>query len=330
MIASADFDNSARLWEAATGEPLAVSKERNTTWNGGLDFVPDGSRVSTNAGWTQFDTGYGRLLDTPEGNVQTPVDAITESNVHVQWLQHGRAVQGGTHFLWNTFTTNGDRSRFANCRRNAVILGELNTGKEILIGELSTGKEILRLSKEGISPYDAAFDRTGTRLVSGSLEGVVTVWSLTSGVEVASWTAHAGRALAVDFSPDGTRIATGGDDGNIVLWDAATFERRVMTLKGHQSYVHSVRFSPDGTQIASGSGDGTVRIWDSLPISERHRQVQAAVALREKMAPLVDRLLEELTEPKEVAERLRGDSDLDEASRRAALRVLLHRTRTFD
>ena len=38
----------------------------------------------------------------------------------------------------------------------------------------------------------------------------------------------------------------------------------VLTLAGHQDWVHAVALSPDETKLASGSADGTVRIWATL------------------------------------------------------------------
>ena len=140
---------------------------------------------------------------------------------------------------------------------------------------------------------------------------------------------HTGPIHTIACSPDGTRFATGGVDCNIIIWDMQTFER-VITLSGHQAYVHSLKFSPDGTQLVSASGDNTVRVWDSLPLAERRKQAQAAEALRAEMAPLVDRLHEELGDPLKVAGHLRTDENLSEASRRAALRVLLQRSQLPD
>jgi WD40 repeat protein len=136
---------------------------------------------------------------------------------------------------------------------------------------------------------------------------------------------HTGNVYSVNCSPDGTRIVSGGNDGTIRIWDADTFEE-ILVLRGHESYVHSVCFSPDGTMLASGSGDGTIRIWDSVPPTERWRQIQQAKKLRREAEPLVDRLLEELTDPLDVADHLRTDGTLSDDFRRVALRVLLKRS----
>jgi WD40 repeat protein len=111
----------------------------------------------------------------------------------------------------------------------------------------------------------------------------------------------------------------------IILWDAQIFDQ-VTVLRGHTSYVDSVAYSPDGTMLASASGGGTVRIWDSVPPADRWRQIQQAGALRGEAEPFVGQLVEELTDPLDVADHLRADNTLSDDFRRAAQHVLLKRS----
>ena len=108
------------------------------------------------------------------------------------------------------------------------------------------------------------------------------------------------------------------------LWDAATGEELVR-LPGHTSYVYSLAFSPDGQTLASGSGDATVRLWDTEPLKARYQKRREVEAARPEAARLVRRLLAELGEPDRVAARLRTDTALSDAVRRAALQDLLRR-----
>jgi len=78
--------------------------------------------------------------------------------------------------------------------------------------------------------------------------------------------------------------------------------------------------------IASASGDHAVRVWDSALPSERWSQERRNRALRLEAQPLVDRLLDELEDPLEVADHLRRDEELEEELRAAALRCLLERS----
>ncbi len=119
------------------------------------------------------------------------------------------------------------------------------------------------------------------------------------------------RYRAVD--PDNRLVARGLE----AEWE------QLRELRGHEQYVMDLQFSPDGTMLVSGSGDFTVRLWDTLPRAERARLASEARALREQQRERVETLLRDLGDPARVAERLRAVRALDDAQRRAALRVLL-------
>ena len=321
LLATKAFWGEHRLWDAGTGASLGTLP--GYEWINGLhafDFTPDGALLVIGPVF-HWDTGSGALVPSPGSASESPPEGNLPPPLLISYIKHHAGIARGgarAQIHASNFITDGERKRLA----------ELH-GREIIISELSTDRELVRLTGDVSRYYDAEFDSAGERLVTGDEDGGITVWDLNSGMVLATMTGHTGKVYSVTFSPDDTRIASGGEDGNIFLWDAATFDR-VMSLEGHLSYVHSVRFSPDGTQLASASGDHTVRLWDSLPLSERYARTQAARALREEMAPLVDRLLEELTDPQAVAEHLRGDAERDEDSRRAALRVLLERSLSAD
>jgi WD40 repeat protein len=133
-----------------------------------------------------------------------------------------------------------------------------------------------------------AFSPNGRMLASGSSDGTMKLWDVTTG---RSWTLtdHAnvvrslaslldGKTLAngrpplpvtgpadrvspLAFSADGSKLASGSRDGKVKVWDVAT-RRDIRTFTGHKDRVLSVAFSPDGRTLASGSLDETVRLWD--------------------------------------------------------------------
>ncbi|MEM9087929.1 MAG: hypothetical protein AAGC93_04210 [Cyanobacteria bacterium P01_F01_bin.53] len=113
-----------------------------------------------------------------------------------------------------------------------------------------------------------AFSPDGTKLVTGSEDQTVRLWSTqgspddpTKGTLLHSMTGHQGWVRTVDLSPDGNTIISAGDANTLRLW--YTDGRKKKTLYGHEDWVRTVAFSPDGTRIASGGDDQTIKIWGS-------------------------------------------------------------------
>lgn len=67
--------------------------------------------------------------------------------------------------------------------------------------------------------------------------------------------------LSVAFSPDGKLFATGNADGEIRVWQTSD-GKKLLTCRGHTSWVSSVAFSPDGHTLASGSFDSSIKLWN--------------------------------------------------------------------
>ncbi len=108
----------------------------------------------------------------------------------------------------------------------------------------------------------AAFNRTGSRVVSGARDGTIRMWDTASGRSLAKLDGHKGGVWAVAFSADGQRLVSAGEDRMVRVWDAGA-GHPMYAIAGHGAPVLSVTFSPDRRMIVTGSADKTVRIWDA-------------------------------------------------------------------
>ncbi len=221
-------DDTARLWEAATGKLVArLAGHKNAIR--GVAFSPDGGRVVTAS-----TDRTARLWDGRTG------EFARELIGHSGRVLDGRFSPDGTHVV----TISED----ATLRIWGAAEGDL-------IG-------VLRGHDDGFS-WDCppVFAAGGTRLVSGSLDGSVRIWDMGLAERNGVLRGHEGYVYDVAFSPDGNQVATAGWDGTARLWDPTT-GRQTGELRHGTAIITSVSYSGDGRRLATMERSRGVVLWD--------------------------------------------------------------------
>ncbi len=108
--------------------------------------------------------------------------------------------------------------------------------------------------------FSADFNRAGDKIVSGSEDGSVRIWDLTTR-EYKVFTGHTREVWSVSFNRAGNKMVTGSQDRTVRVWDLTTGECKVFA--GHAGEVESASFNAAGDTIVTGAEDGTVRVWDN-------------------------------------------------------------------
>jgi WD40 repeat protein len=238
-IATASWNKTARIWDAATGKPIGEPLTGHEASVSSVVFSPDGKCILT-ASWDRT----ARIWDAATGN---PI---------------GQPLKGHENLVRSAaFSPSGKRIVTASYDKTARIWNATNG---MPIGEPLRGHSSFVMS--------AAFSPDGKRIVTASEDNTARLWDAGSGKPIGeALKGHESTVNSAAFSPDGHRIATASHDGTARIWDAATGEPIGEPLKGHQSVLRSVAFSPDGQRLVTASDDATARIWDAAtgePIGE--------------------------------------------------------------
>jgi WD40 repeat protein len=118
----------------------------------------------------------------------------------------------------------------------------------------------------------------GQRIVSGSRDGTVRVWSIITLEELAKLTQGQYYVCTITFSPDGARFVTSSVAGLIHIWDSATLQQLVELELNRETFTYHMwlthdstsycsMFSNDGTRIVAAAG-GDVCVWSAMTFEE--------------------------------------------------------------
>ncbi|MBL8062662.1 MAG: PQQ-binding-like beta-propeller repeat protein [Anaerolineales bacterium] len=227
-VVSGSWDNTARIWEAATGIEVARLTHEDDVVS--VAFSPSGKYVLTGS-WD----GTARVWDATTG-------------IEVARMAHDDIVYS-VAFSPETPLGTGGKYVASGSGDNTVR-----------VWEAATGLEVARMTHDGPVTI-VAFSPDGRYVASGSVDSTARVWDASTGKEVARMT-HNGNVVSVAFTPDSKYIVSASGDFTARVWEAATGQE--VARMTHDSAVNSVAFSPDGRYVVSGGWDNTVRVWKAL------------------------------------------------------------------
>jgi WD40 repeat protein len=227
LVLTAGRDGTARIWRMDTGKQTATLRHGGPVTS--ATFSHDGRVVLTTS-----EDGTARIWTAATG---APLLAV----------KHDRPVLSGSLSNDGRFlvTVSSDRSGLNLRARLFALPG---------------GRLLHELPAKGVTT--AAFNPSGTLLVTGSEDHTAAIWQVQSGARLHLLADHRGGVTDAVFGPGGRLVVTTGSDGATRVWDART-GTRVALMLGHANAVNSASFSADGRFLITASSDGTARVWEA-------------------------------------------------------------------
>uniref|UniRef100_A0A2K5HXG5 Neutral sphingomyelinase activation associated factor n=1 Tax=Colobus angolensis palliatus TaxID=336983 RepID=A0A2K5HXG5_COLAP len=127
--------------------------------------------------------------------------------------------------------------------------------------------DLLAELEHDVSVDTISLNPASTLLVSGTKEGTVNIWDLTTATLMHQIPCHSGIVCDTAFSPDSRHVLSTGADGCLNVIDVQTG----MLISSMTSDEPQRCFVWDGNSVLSGSQSGELLVWDLLgaKISER-------------------------------------------------------------
>jgi WD40 repeat protein/biopolymer transport protein ExbD len=252
-LATGNSDGTIRLWEAVTGKEL-VRLNGHAGPVASVVFSPDGRQILSGG----FD-GTVRLWDVQAGRELRQWKEPNGRVLSVAFSPDGKlalAAGGAVVREWDKPLASDD---FA-----------------LRLYDAQTGQLVRRFEGHSAPVTSVVFAPHGQRILSGSLDRTVRVWSV-DGSEAAYFQEHTAAVNSVAISPDGRSFLSGGSDNTVRYFasrprfgaggPAAHPAQVSHVFRGHDRAVWAVAFSPDGKTLASVAGTwadepGEVKLWD--------------------------------------------------------------------
>ncbi len=231
-LASASYQGTVRLWDAAGGSERMLLQEGGADKGGQLVvFSPDGKWLAASDL-----SSAGSLWELRKG-------------------QRPRAMAvdvGGAQAM--AFSPDG--ALLAIGYRGCLAVKEVATGKELFESDAEGGVAVVAFSPDGKLLASAA-DLDAINRATG--DPAIRLRDPSTGKVVAKLEGHTGCILSLAFTPDGKTLASSSYDDTIRIWNVAKRE----TIRQIHTPVDRIAFSPDGKKLATaGTNNGKVRFFD--------------------------------------------------------------------
>ncbi|EKM75143.1 hypothetical protein AGABI1DRAFT_80246 [Agaricus bisporus var. burnettii JB137-S8] len=251
-------NRTAQIYDTKTGQKTCVLVDEAAGKSGDLYirsvcFSPDGKFLATGAEDKQI-----RIWDIGKKRIRNVFDGHQQEINYLHFSPDGRHLVSGSDGSIGIWDMVDGTSKFLTIEDPGPL--HRNAG----------------ITSVAISP-------NGEFAAAGSLDTVVRIWDINSGVLLMNLRGHGDSVYSVAFTLDGKGLISGSLDKTLKYWDVRKLVRCRMWLAlrqkyipgdekgspcmidfiGHKDCVLSVAVSHDGQWVVSGSKDCGVQFWDA-------------------------------------------------------------------
>ena len=284
QVISGSLDNTIKIWDIKTGKEIRTLTG-HTEGVSSVTITADQSKIISVSSDRTI-----RIWDAETGVELKKIEASTNA-VSVCLNPDGRtfvtANDDQTIRTWDIVTGEPLNVFDGHVAGNLCFSpdGEYiagTTNATLKIWNAETGEEIKTLKGHFDAVTSVSFSPDGQRLVSGSRDNTIKLWSDFDMDELGATKVlrgHSSPIETISSSPDGTRIASGSKKGKIKIWDANS-GKQLESLEGHTGSINSVCFNWDGSKLTSSAADKSIKIWnvETGKVLNTFRGLEAAVS----------------------------------------------------
>ena len=262
-VMTADDNGTVRVWRTGAGGSPTVFNP--------LDYTPYCASLRSDGRWLVAGTKEGAVL-------VWNVDAPQKPSVFrgPAWVRSASFTPEGTRILTasddgtaRVWAFNSDRpviikvhhgmvdNAIFDGRHGRIFTSGIGENTQVWSPDGSEAEAVVLKGNEGhVITID--FSPDGKRVVTGSQDGTVRVWSATGEVQPVVFRGHSAEVWTAAFSRDGKHILTVSRDGTARIWNADGHGESVV-LRDLAGPVTGAAFSYDAARVVTAAGPA--RIW---------------------------------------------------------------------
>ena len=278
FLASASFDNTARLWPMDGGQPIVLEHDDGVI---SASFDRSGQRLVTAS---RDGTAKVWQVPAPDSNGPIPPPIVLGDHDDVVWSAQFSvdgekvvtAARNGTVRVWSLDDPSKPQVLGSDVEGNAWwaefspdgrwVLSAMASGVALVWSLAEPEQPAMRLIGHTGNVGDAHFSPNMQVIATASADGTARLFHFDinhrGALDAHAILEHENEVVRVLFSPEGLRVATSSRDTSAKVWTLdglGEFTGTVDTFDA-DSVVWSADFSPDGTSLALGLGDGSVQV----------------------------------------------------------------------